>query len=85
MVIRLSNHVCGSLKHSTACFTFQCLFSIPVWFSLSLSIAQIFSSCVNRELIGLSGMKSITQLPTTTVMRPIIKKRICHEVKTLPV
>lgn len=48
-------------------------------------MAQIFSSCVKRELIGLSGSKNTTAMPTTIVMRPMIKKRICHEVKILDV
>lgn len=58
---------------------------MPVWFSLNLSIAQIFSSRVKRELMGLSGRNIITRMPTTIVMRPISRKRICQEVNVLEV
>ena len=85
VVIRLNSHVCGSLKHSMACFGLKCLFSIPVWLTLSRSIAQIFSSFFNREVIGLSGIRTNTIIPRTTVITPRTRNKICHEVKVFPV
>lgn len=62
-----------------------CVFSIPVWFSRSRSMAHTFSSCVSRDVIGLSGRRHTTAMPTATVTSPTTRNMICQEVKVLAV
>lgn len=72
-------YVCGSTNTSRNCSFLNRLFSMPVLFSRSRSIAQIFSVWLSREDMGLSGRKAITAMPTTTVTSPKMRNSSCHE------
>jgi hypothetical protein len=77
LVIKKRSQICGSQSDDNACFNLNFLFSIPVWFDRTRSMAKTFSSWVkNFACIGLSGRKKKISIPTMTVITPKIKNRI---------